>query len=166
MTDIQFGCSPLFGAMGNAAVLMSAQLTSPNQMPLSLCPSVPADRQFLYIPIVAHEPLKSTHDDTFFKLCRMTGIAYDQENRLGTLFFLSDTVITGSLSILCIGRTRMKALEQAITTLGFVQKNYGMDKDSADSRRYDNLSKMIINMCKVARKEGMQALAATNASIL
>jgi hypothetical protein len=164
MTDIQFGCSPLFGAMGNAAVLLSPHLTASNHMPLSLCPSVPTDRQFLYIPIVTHEPLKSTHDDTFFKLCRMRGIAYDQDHKLGTLFFLPDTVITGSLSILCIGRTRIKALEQAITTLGFVQKNYGMDKESADSRRYDNLSKMIINMRKVVRHEGMQVQAATNAA--
>lgn len=41
MTDIQFGCTPLFGAMGNAAVLIEPHLTAPNHMPLSLCPSVP-----------------------------------------------------------------------------------------------------------------------------
>lgn len=185
MTDVTFGCSPLQGAMGNASVLLSPPLTAPNQMPLSLAPPLPPgivhfcgtyhlhipdfyslqlDRQFVYIPLATHNPLRSTHDDIFFKLCRMRGIAYDQENKVGTLFFLPDAVITGSISILCIARTRIKAVELASHTLGFVQRNYGMDKEAADSKRYDNLSKILVHLRKVIRLDGNTLATSTIAT--
>lgn len=126
--------------------------------------SLQLDRQFVYIPLATHNPLRSTHDDIFFKLCRMRGIAYDQENKVGTLFFLPDTVITGSISILCIARTRIKAVELASHTLGFVQRNYGMDKEAADSKRYDNLSKILVHLRKVIRLDGNTLATSTIAT--
>jgi hypothetical protein len=111
------------------------------------------DRYVVYVPMATHEPLKTTHDDHFFKLCKLRGIAYDAEHQVGTLFLLPDTIMTGSLSILCLGKTRQRALELAVTTLSFVQKNYGVDKEAGEDRHPDNLSNMLVQMKKTLKIE-------------
>lgn len=184
-TDLSFGNSSLHGALGTASLLLSS--VTPD-LPLSLCLPLPegkislfmlevfifsqsnslvfiTDRHFMYIPIATHEPLKSTHDDMFFKLCRMRGIAYDAESKVGTLFFLPDTTISGSISFLCISRTRQKVLELAIMTLAFVQKNYGVDKDAGTARRSDNLSKILVNIRKALKYEISNQPHSTTSSI-
>lgn len=105
--------------------------------------------------------MAGTHDDMFFKLCRMRGIAYDHENQVGSLFFLPDTIITGTLSLLCVGKTRTKVVEQAAMTLSFVQRNYGIDREANSSRRPDNLSKILINVKKILRNENAQFMKAS-----
>lgn len=59
MTDIQFGCSPLFGAIGNAAVLLQPHLTAANHMPLSLCPTAPTGTVSLIVSTAPYSLLVS-----------------------------------------------------------------------------------------------------------
>ncbi len=87
-------------------------------------------------------------------MCRLRGIAYDTESKIGTLFFLPDSILGGGISVLCMGRTRKKSLELAIQTLTFVQKNYGLDVNSGTNRHYENLSSILSNLKKVIKKEG------------
>eukprot|EP01031_Cornospumella_fuschlensis_P024300 gene24300-29379_t len=148
--DIQFGCSPVFGAFGTAGVMCS-----PGQpLPVSLLPSLPADRSFVYIPCAVHDRMKDTRDDHFFKLCRMKGIAFDTESKIGTLFFMHDSLIGGGVSVLCMGATRKKSIEIAINTLTFITKNYGLDMDAIVSRKYENLSNILSNLRKIYKREG------------
>lgn len=111
-------------------------------------------RSFVYIPLAVHEPLKGTRDDNFFKLCRLRGIAFDTESRIGTLFFLADSIMGGGVSLLCLGKTRKKSLELAIQTLSFIQKNYGVDLSAGNSPKYENLTNITNNLKKLLKKEG------------
>lgn len=111
-----------------------------------------ADKYCVYIPLLVHDPLKSTHDDAFFKVCRMRGIAFDVNNRVGTLFFMLDSVVGGALSIMCIGSTRKKSIEVAVHTLSFISREFGMDTVT-NPHRAENLTSMLINMKKLLRSQ-------------
>jgi hypothetical protein len=101
---------------------------------------------------VVHDPLKYTHDDAFFKVCRMRGIAFDISNRVGTLFFMVDSVVGGALSLLCVGSTRKKSIEIAIHTLSFISREFGMDTVT-NPLRYENLTSMLISLKKLLRHQ-------------
>ena len=113
---------------------------------------ISVDRSMVYIPMVVYAPLRSSHDDLFFKLCRMRGIAFDAKHRIGTLFLLVDSVVGGALSILCIGHNRRKALELAVGTLTFVTREFGMDEET-EKYRCENLLLMLISMKRQLRMQ-------------
>lgn len=102
--------------------------------------------------MVVHDPLKYTHDEAFFKVCRMRGIAFDIINRVGALFFMVDSIVGGALSILCIGNSRKKAIEIALHTLTFISREFGMDAETS-TLRYENLTTMVINLKKLLRAQ-------------
>ena len=104
----------------------------------------------LYIPLIAHDPLKYTQDDAFFKVCRMRGIAFDIVNRVGSLFFMVDSIVGGTISLLCIGSTRKKSVEIALHTLSFISREFGMDTIT-NPLRVENLTPMVINLKKLLR---------------
>ena len=114
-------------------------------------------RSFVYIPLAAHEGLRATHDDAFFKLCRMRGIAFDTENHIGTLFFLPDTVVGGTVSVLCMGRTRRKSLEIAVAAMTFIQRNFGMDSGVQNSKRPESLAKILVTLKRALKNESEDA---------
>ena len=99
-----------------------------------------------------HDPLKSSHDDVFFKLCKMRGIAFDMQNRVGSLFFLLDTIVGGAVSMLCIGSSRRKSMELALHTLSFISQQFGKDSESGQ-RSCENLTGMLINLKKVLKND-------------
>ena len=82
----------------------------------------------------------------------MRGIAFDVQNKLGTLFFLLDTIVGGAISILCIGATRRKAFELAIHTMSFIAQQFGKD-DTSGQRRCDNLTTILINTKKLLKND-------------
>eukprot|EP01032_Pedospumella_encystans_P030027 gene30027-33888_t len=148
---LQLGLRATHGALGSIAAATQVP-GSAMQMPLSLLPAIPDGKFAVYIPLVAHEPLKHTHDDAFFKVCRMRGIAFDIKNRVGSLFFMVDSVVGGMLSLLCIGSTRKKSLEIVIHTLSFIAREFGMDTTTS-ALRYENLTSMLINLKKLLRSQ-------------
>jgi phosphopantetheine adenylyltransferase len=83
----------------------------------------------------------------------MRGIAFDTENRIGSLFFMADSVVGGTISALCMGKTRRKSLEVAVSTINFIQRNYGMDTSSTNMRKAENLNKLLISLKKVLKHE-------------
>lgn len=111
-------------------------------------------RSFVYVPLAIHDPLKGTRDDHFFKLCRLRGIAFDSDSKIGTLFFLVDSLVGGGISILCMGKTRKKSIELAVQALSFVQKNYGLDMTSGTTSKYENLTNILSGLKKAFKKEG------------
>jgi len=148
---VQLGMRSIFGAVGTTALACKSTALS-EQSQLSLMYDIPEDRSMVYIPIVVYAPLRSSHDDLFFKLCRMRGIAFDAKHRIGTIFLLLDSVVGGALSILCIGHTRRKALELAVGALTFVTREFGMDEET-EKHRSENLLLMLISMKKLLRMQ-------------
>mmetsp|Transcript_17270 Transcript_17270/g.28993 ORF Transcript_17270/g.28993 Transcript_17270/m.28993 type:complete len:899 (+) Transcript_17270:37-2733(+) len=152
---IQLGMRSFHGALGTTAVACrhtQNHTTEAIPMPLSMLPEIPDGKFCVYIPIVVHDPLKATHDDNFFKVCRMRGIAFDVKHRTGVLFFLIDSIVGGAVSILCIGSTRKKSLEIAVHTLNFIAREFGMDSET-NPLRYEYLTTMLINMKKLLRHQ-------------
>lgn len=80
----------------------------------------------------------------------MRGIAFDIQNRVGSLFFMVDSIVGGVLSLLCIGSTRKKSLEIVVHTLSFISREFGMDTTTS-ALRYENLTSMLINLKKLLR---------------
>merc|ERR1711916_68729 len=86
-------------------------------------------------PFSYHPPLKSGRDDTFFKLCKMHGVGFDVSDTAGTLFPLLDSIVSGCLSMLVVGNTRIKALEVACQTVQFILQQLGKDTTLEESEK-------------------------------
>ena len=115
-----------------------------------------ANKSFVYIPYTFHTPLISSRDEAFLKFCRMNGITFDPENRTGTLFFHIDSVVSGSLSILCVGSTRKRSLEITLNCLTFVVNQYGKDKEvpeGLDHQTYETLSSILYSVKMLYKRE-------------
>eukprot|EP01034_Spumella_vulgaris_P021953 gene21953-28033_t len=154
---MQLGTTPVFGALGTTGVatMRLADLTSTvpqSAMSMSLIPDIAEGRFCIYIPIALHDPLKSSHDDVFFKLCKMRGIAFDLQNRVGTLFFLLDAIVGGAVSILCIASSRRKTVELTLHTLSFISQQFGKDTTSG-LRKCENLTTILINLKKALKTD-------------
>ena len=94
----------------------------------------------IYIPLAIQHTLKGTRDDVFFKLCTMHGIAYDSNRRVGTLFFLIDSIVgSGAVSIMCISTTRQKVMELAVHVLSFISQQFGKDHHHGSGGRGNSI---------------------------
>ena len=58
----------------------------------------------------------------FFNMCRLQGIAFDLQERLGTAFMLVDSLAGGMLGTLGVGRSHEEALRKVSKALGFIQE--------------------------------------------
>ena len=79
--------------------------------------------------MVMHPPLKNSKDETFFHQCKMHGVAFDIQNKVGSIFFLIDSVVSGAISMLFIANTRRRSIEYAIQTLSFITTKVSSIKD-------------------------------------
>ena len=108
----------------------------------------------MHVPLAIHEQLQGSRDDVFFKLCRMRGIAFDPNERVGTLFFLVDTVVGGAVSFVCVANSRFRALEQAVSCLSFITSQFGKEKgqgqNTSDCR---NLCSILLYLRKAFKVE-------------
>lgn len=112
------------------------------------------DRFCIYIPLALHAPLRASQDDIFFKLCRMKGIAFDVQHKLGTLFFLVDKVVGGALSLICIGASRLKSMDITLQAITFVLEQFGKDQSSEVLyRKCDHLADIGMNLKKLQKQE-------------
>ena len=125
----------------------------------------------VYFPVAVHAPLKGTRDDVFFKLCHMHGLTYDSNRRIGTLFYLVDSIIGGgAISVMCISTTRQKCLELALMVMSFVSQHFGKESSSAhilDGHKADNVMypwdtvRSIVTKLKAILKVDVKKQAAT-----
>ena len=146
--SINFGMSPTFGSLGTTAISGDPKMS----LPTSLIPSIPEGRYAIHLPIVTHDELRATRDDIFFKFCRIRGISYDIKDKVGTMFFLIDSVVGGAVSILCIGSTRRKAIELATFALSFVYQQFGKSK-SDDVKNWENVAISLNALRKLLKQE-------------
>jgi hypothetical protein len=92
----------------------------------------------------------------------MRGVAFDIQNKIGTLFFLADSTVGGTLSLLCINKSKVKTLELVINTLSFVMRNFGMEESSGGPKRCENLQKLCSLFKKVLKAEHGGDLSKSN----
>jgi len=58
----------------------------------------------MYCPFIYHSGLSNIQYKTFFHLCRMKGISYDLESKAGTTFILLDSLQTGIMGVITMGK--------------------------------------------------------------
>lgn len=146
--SIHLGLTPLFGAIGTAGVVGGV-----NSFPSSMCPKLSPGICFTYVPMAFHAPLVGARDAAFFRLAKMHRIVYDMESRTGTLFFMVDSLVGGTVSILCVGNSRRRALEHAINALNFVNQQFGKDPTPLEEISWFSLSGILHDLKIVLKKE-------------
>ena len=146
--SIHLGITPLYGAIGTAGIVGGVR-----EFSSSMCPRVPDGLCFTYVPMAYHAPLVGARDAAFFRLAKMHRIVYDVESRTGTLFFMVDSLVGGTVSILCVGNSRRRVLEYASNALNFVNQQFGKDTTPPEERPWFNLSGILHDIKIELKKE-------------
>jgi hypothetical protein len=159
-TGIHFGMTPQYGAFGSAGVAINRlpfvpteyiPLYPPNFDAINKDGIVTSEKHCLYVPSMHHEPLRGTRDDTFFKFCQMRGITFDKHERCGSLFFLVDSTMGGTTSMLTVANSRYRVLEEAMNNLTFITQQFG--KEANGTGLYNELSTTLISLRRMFKKE-------------
>jgi hypothetical protein len=152
---LKLGLSPAFLGSGSAAT-MGGALGPVMILPRSLIPSRESliSKSFVYIPFAHYEALGPCRGESFSKQCKSRRVGFDRDSRTGTLFFLVDASVGGSVSTLCIGSSPAKAIDIAIHTLHFVISQYGrLAVDERNSRSSDHLTSILSTLKAIKRKD-------------
>jgi IQ domain-containing protein H len=62
------------------------------------------ERTFFYTPFLIHPGLVKIHYNTFFHMCRIENIFFDIDKKTGSTFLMLDSLQTGVLSLMGIGK--------------------------------------------------------------
>lgn len=151
---LKFGMTPAFGGIGSMAAVKRQDPRALAALPPSLMPAVPPGWCCLHIPTAVHLPLRNSRDDVFFRQLRMNGIGYDATmiEKGGTLFFLSDSVMGGVVSLMCMAPSRTKALEMAIEAMTFIATSFGQQRLEGQ-RPWNDLNSIIVRARTTLRRE-------------
>jgi hypothetical protein len=79
----------------------------------------------MYLPFVHHPGLSAVQYKSFFYLCRMLNIAFDLEERVGSTFFLPDSMQSGVIGPMSMGKTMLQVAELISTAVDFVSEQSG-----------------------------------------
>mmetsp|Transcript_5389 Transcript_5389/g.9928 ORF Transcript_5389/g.9928 Transcript_5389/m.9928 type:complete len:465 (+) Transcript_5389:1246-2640(+) len=83
------------------------------------------ERCFVYLPFVHHPGLSSVQYKSFFYLCRMLNIAFDLEEKVGSTFLLPDSMQSGVIGLMSMGKNLLQVAELINTALDFVSEQAG-----------------------------------------
>ncbi len=153
------GMSTSFSCIGTATILSHERpgcVLSKALMPMPT--SLVAGRHVVYIPITFHSPLKGTRDDIFFKLCKLRGVSFDADRKIGILFYLIDAVVGGAVSIYCIANTKKKAIEMAVHVLTFISQNFGK-ADGEERKTAEQLLNVYLRLRQRLRRENKEEVS-------
>ena len=81
----------------------------------------------------------------------MRGITFDKLEKTGTLFFMVDSVMSGALSMMIVGNSRYRVMEEAVNNMTFICQQFGKDADC--NGYYDQLTVVNQVMRKAFKKE-------------
>ena len=85
---------------------------------LSLLPPLET-RSYVAIDCLYHPNLGSMQYGSFFNLCRLHGISFDLQQKLGTAFMLTDTLASGIIGLIGVGNDTNDAMKM-VSCLLFV----------------------------------------------
>ena len=82
-------------------------------------------RSYVVFDTIYHPNLATMQYGAFFNLCRLKGVAFDLQERVGSAFMLVDSLAGGMLGVLCVGRTPRGALKAMNNSLQFISDQVG-----------------------------------------
>ena len=83
---------------------------SEKEKELSLLPPLET-RSYVAIDCLYHPNLGSMQYGSFFNLCRLHGISFDLQQKLGTAFMLTDTLASGIIGLIGVGNDTNDAMK-------------------------------------------------------
>ena len=92
---------------------------SEKEKELSLLPPLET-RSYVAIDCLYHPNLGSMQYGSFFNLCRLHGISFDLQQKLGTAFMLTDTLASGIIGLIGVGNDTNDAMKMVRCLLLFV----------------------------------------------
>lgn len=125
---------------------------------LSLANSENVERRtYIVFDTIYHPNLSTMQYGSFFNLCRLKGVAFDLQERLGTAFMLIDSLTGGMLGIMSVGRTKNDCVKQMNTALSFIQQQVGAfslrsEFDDEESN-FSSFTKCVKKIVKEIEKE-------------
>ncbi|KAH8092031.1 hypothetical protein JL720_5608 [Aureococcus anophagefferens] len=122
-TDLELGLNPLaVGHLLHVAVTGRApRKPAPGAGPAP--PADPAKRSYVLVPGFYHPGLAALKYSSFFKLCRLHGIAFDLAERRGPVLLLVDSLASGVVGAVTEGANKLDALRLCHKFLTFVRKH-------------------------------------------
>ena len=122
-TDLELGLNPLaVGHLLHVAVTGRApRKPAPGAGPAP--PADPAKRSYVLVPGFYHPGLAALKYSSFFKLCRLHGIAFDLAKRRGPVLLLVDSLASGVVGAVTEGANKLDALRLCHKFLTFVRKH-------------------------------------------
>lgn len=82
-------------------------------------------RTFMYCNYLFHTGLSQIQYKTFFHMCRLESISFDMESRTGSTFSLYDSMQSGVLGMLTIGKSRHETVKNMMDAMNFIQNQAG-----------------------------------------
>jgi len=90
-------------------------------------------RYFTTVDFLTHRGLSSMQYASFFNKCRLNGLAFDMQDRLGTVFNVIDSFASGVLGIISVGRTPYESFAELSEVLEFMGTELGTRGIETDS---------------------------------
>ena len=114
-------------------------------------------KHFIYLPYAHYAPLSLCREEQFPRVCKMQGISFDLERRIGTLFFPIDKIIGGCISTLCVSETRHKCLITATKSLNTFVHYFGKDGENDPKKfTWDSLLSILFSLRNLLRKHNQR----------
>mmetsp|Transcript_30 Transcript_30/g.78 ORF Transcript_30/g.78 Transcript_30/m.78 type:complete len:1089 (+) Transcript_30:71-3337(+) len=79
-----------------------------------------------------HSNLASVQYNVFFNLCRLKGVHFDLQERVGTAFVLVDSFAAGTLGLLTVAKQPVSAFKSMLEALDFIQLQLGINKGHSE----------------------------------
>ncbi|GMH38300.1 hypothetical protein BSKO_06184 [Bryopsis sp. KO-2023] len=82
-------------------------------------------RFYVSLDRLAHPLLQKLQYASFFHCCRVHGMCFDMQDRIGTAFNVADGFATGVLGVLCVGLSPFEAFNELSDVLDFISGQVG-----------------------------------------
>lgn len=112
-------------------------------------------RCYTALDYMYHPNLSSLQYAAFFNMCRLQGISFDLQDRVGTAFVLVDALAGGVMGVLCAGRNSRDSASALTRTLEFISSQVGA---RAPRSEFEEEESNFADILAMMRREG-KALA-------
>uniref|UniRef100_A0A7S0VNS7 IQCH-like ATP-grasp domain-containing protein n=1 Tax=Hemiselmis tepida TaxID=464990 RepID=A0A7S0VNS7_9CRYP len=91
-----------------------------------------AVRGYAVCDMLYHPNLATVQYNVFFNLCRLKGVHFDLQDKMGTAFLLVDSFAGGVISLLTVGKDNASSLRLLAEGLDFIQLQLGVSRSVSD----------------------------------
>ena len=110
---------------------------------------VPAEtRSYVALDCIYHPNLGAMQYGAFFNLCRLHGVSFDLQQRTGTAFMLTDSLVAGMLGLIGVGEETEDAFKMVHKTSKFIESQVGSGSTPSEFDSEKSNFSEIANMIK------------------